>query len=190
MALRAIQRGEDEEVIGDIGQADPDLLAVEDVQIAVAAGRRSEVAGIRPDARLREPECRKLLALCTGDEPALLLLLGHLVHEGHRVEPDMDALDDAECGVGLLELLADHRERDVVHPATTPAGVHRRAREALLAHPGEDLAVDLALRIPLADVRVDLRLAELPNGLLHKPVLIGRPKVDHAPILGTRTGTR
>ena len=97
----------------------------------------------------------------------------------------MDALDDAECGVGLLELLADHRERDVVHPATTPAECTGRP-EALLAHPGEDLAVDLALRIPLADVRVDLRLAELPNGLLHKPVLIGRPKVDHAPILGTR----
>ena len=64
-------------------------------------------------------------------------------------------------------------------PAAAPAGVDRGAEEALLGHPREDLAVDLALRVPLADVRVDLGLGELAHGLLDEAVLVGRPKVDH-----------
>ncbi len=44
------------------------------------------------------------------------------------------------------------READVVHPAAAPLRVDRCAQEALLGHPGEDLAVDLALGVPLPDV--------------------------------------
>src|SRR6185436_10787175 len=76
MALRSIDRGEDEEVVRDVGQADPDLLAVEDVRVAVAASGRGEVARVRAYARFRESEGRELLALRLGHEPALLLLLG------------------------------------------------------------------------------------------------------------------
>ena len=41
---------------------DPDLLAVEPVRVAVAAGRRREVAGVGADARLGQPERGQLLA--------------------------------------------------------------------------------------------------------------------------------
>ena len=51
--------------------------------------------------------------------------------------------------------------------------------EALLGHPDEDLAVDLALGIPFADVRVDLGLGELADGLLDEAVLVGRTEIDH-----------
>src|SRR6058998_1649362 len=44
--------------------------------------------------------------------------------------------------------------------------------------------MDLALRVPLADVRQDLGLAKLPDGLLNEAVLVGRAEVDHAGILG------
>ena len=92
----------------------------------------------------------------------------------------MDALDDPERRVGALELLADHREADVVHPAAAPLRVDRGAEEAQLGHAREDLAVDLALLVPLADVGLDLGLGELADRLLDEPVLVGRAKVDHA----------
>ena len=184
VALRAVDRGEDEEVVGDVGEADPDLLAVEHVGVAVAASGRGEVAGVRADARLREAERGELLALRLGHEPALLLLVRPPLHEGQRVQPDVDALDDPEGGVGPLELLADHREADVVHARAAPAGVDGRAEQAELAHAREHLAVDLALLVPLADVRQDLGLGELTDRLLDEAVLVGRAEVDHRRILG------
>ena len=41
-----IDRGEDQEVIGGIGQADPDLAAVQEVAVAVAARGGGQVGGI------------------------------------------------------------------------------------------------------------------------------------------------
>ena len=50
----------------------------------------------------------------------------------------------------------------------------RRAEEAKLRHPVEDLAVDLVLGIPLADVRLDLRRREVADRRLDEPVLVGQ----------------
>ena len=91
----------------------------------------------------------------------------------------MDALDDAERRVGPLELLAQEREADVVHAGAAVALGDRRAQEAQLGHPGEDLAVDLALLVPLADVGQDLGLGERAGGLLDEPVLVRQGEVDH-----------
>ena len=77
----------------------------------------------------------------------------------------MDALDDTERGVGALELLAQDREADVVHPGAAVGLRDRRAEEAQLAHLREQLAVDLALLVPLADERDDLGLGELADAL-------------------------
>ena len=64
---------------------------------------------------LGQAEGRELLAARLRDEPALALLLGPPLQEGQRVEPDVDALDDTQRGVGTLQLLAQDREADVVH---------------------------------------------------------------------------
>ena len=118
-----------------------------------------------------------------GHEPALALLLGPPLQERQRVEPDVDALDDTERRVGTLQLLAQDREADVVHPGAAVGLRDRRAEEAQLAHPGEHLAVDLALLVPLADVRQDLRLGEGPDALLDEAVLVGEGEVDHRGIV-------
>ena len=89
--LRAIDAGEDEEVIGGVAQADPDLRAVEDVAIAVAARRAGQLAGVGADARLGEAERRQLLAARLRHEVLLLLLLGPPLQERQRVEPGVDA---------------------------------------------------------------------------------------------------
>ena len=52
-------------------------------------------------------------------------------------------------------------------------------RKPELAHPREDLAMDLVLRVPLADVGLDLGLGEVAHGLLDEPVLVGQGEVDH-----------
>jgi hypothetical protein len=91
----------------------------------------------------------------------------------------VDALDDPERGVGTLELLAQEREADVVHAGAAVLLGDRRAKEALLAHPVEDLAMDLALLVPLADVREDLGLCKGPDALLDEAVLVGEREVDH-----------
>ena len=140
---------------------------------------RGEVGGIRPDARLGERERGQLLAARLGNQPALALLLGRPLQEGQRVEPDVDALDDAEGRVGPLQLLAQQREADVVHAGAAVRLRDRRPEEALLAHLGEELAVDLALLVPLADVRQDLRLGEGARALLDQAVLVGQAEVDH-----------
>ena len=48
--------GEDEEMVGDVGQGDPDLGAVEDVVVAVAAGSGLEIGRVGADARLGQAE--------------------------------------------------------------------------------------------------------------------------------------
>ena len=64
--LAAVDRGEDQEMVGDVRQRDPDLLAVEPV---ASPSRRAVVwrfAGVRPDARLGQPEGGQLLARACG----------------------------------------------------------------------------------------------------------------------------
>src|SRR6266540_2833025 len=179
MTLRPVQRGEDEEVVGDVRQADPDLLAVEDVAVAAPSGRRLECAGVRAHPGLGEPERGELFAPRLGHEVALALVLAPPLEEGEGIEADVDALQDAESRVRPLELLAQDGEADVIHAGTAVALGNRGAEEAQLAHPGEDLAVDLAARVPVANVGQDLRLGEGAGALLDEPVLVREREVDH-----------
>ena len=91
----------------------------------------------------------------------------------------MDALDDAERRVGALELLAQDREAGVVHAGAAVRLRDRGAEEAHLAHLREQLAVDLALLVPVADVRDDLGLGEGAHALADELVLIGQGEFDH-----------
>ncbi len=177
--LRSIDAGEHQEVVGDVREADPDLLAVEPIAVPILAGRGLQVAGIGADARLGQPERRELVTLRLRDQPTLALLLGAPLQQGERIQPDVDALDDAERGIGTLELLAEEREADVVHPRSAVGLRDRRAEEPLLGHLREDLAMDLAVLVPLADVRQDLGLGEGAGGSLDELVLVGEREVDH-----------
>ena len=77
----------------------------------------------------------------------------------------MDALDDPERGVGTLQLLAQDREADVVHPAAAVGLRDRRAQEALLGHLRSNrLRGEASPLVPFADVGQDLGLGEGPGG--------------------------
>ena len=90
----------------------------------------------------------------------------------------MDTLDDPERRIRALEFLADDREAEVVHPGSAPRLVDRRAEQPEFAHAREDLTMHLALFVPLADVRQDLVLGKVADGLLDELVLVGQAKVD------------
>ncbi len=65
-----------EEVVGNVGQGDPHLLASEQIAIAFLDGDSLNAARIAARRRLRQPISRDLLALCLRNEIALLLILG------------------------------------------------------------------------------------------------------------------
>ena len=81
---------------------------------------------------------------------------------------------------GTLQHLAQDREADVVHPAAAVRLGDRGTQEPLLGHAVEDLAMDLALFVPLADVGQDLGLGEGTGGGLDELVLVGQGEIDHA----------
>ena len=74
--LGAVDGGEDQKMVGDVGDGDPDLLAVEPVGVAVTPGGGREVRGVRPDPGFGQAERGELLAPGLRDQPALALLFG------------------------------------------------------------------------------------------------------------------
>ena len=86
----------------------------------------------------------------------------------------------AEGRVGALELLAQDAQADVVdaRPAVLAPGSARPGSPSS-RHALEDLAMDLVLGVPLADVRLDLAPREVADGRLDELVLVAQRKVDH-----------
>ena len=179
MALRAVDVGEGQDVIGSVAQADPDLGPVEDVPIAVAPGGGDQVGGVAAHARLGEPERRELLASRLRRKVALLLLLGSPLEQRQRVQAGMHREDDAERGVGALHLLAQQREGDVVHAGPAVSLGDRQAQQALGAHLLVERAVVGRRLVELADARQDLALGEGARSALHLALRIGQREVDH-----------
>ena len=101
-------------MVGNIGQADPDFGAIEDIVVAVLASGGRDVARVGACARLGEAEGCQLLASRLRDEVFLLLLFGAPLQKAERVEADMHALDDAESGLCALDLFADQAEGDII----------------------------------------------------------------------------
>ncbi len=175
-----VDGGEDEEVVRRIGQRDPDLRAVEDVAVAVAPCGGRQVRGVRSDAGLGQPEGRDLLAARLRDQVALLLVVVPPLQQRQRVQPGVDAEDDAEGGIGALHLLAQQRKGDVVHPRPAVALRDRQAQEAGGAHLLVERAVIGRGGVHLRHAGQDLALGEGARRTLHLALLIGQGKVDHA----------
>ncbi len=113
-------------------------------------------------------------------QPALALLLGAPLQERQRVQPDVDALDDPERRVGALELLAQDREADVVHPGAALGLGDRGAEEALLAPSASKTS---RWTSPFSShSRMWGRISASANAraaLLDEPVLVGQREIDH-----------
>src|SRR5207248_10173029 len=98
----------------DVRVSDPVLLAVQDVDVALAARGRLQRGHVRAGGGLGEAEAGDLLAARLRDEPALLLLLARVAEERERVQADVDGDERAERGLAALDLLASERLADEV----------------------------------------------------------------------------
>ena len=158
---------EHERVVGDGRVRDPVLLAVEDVDVALAPRGRAHRGDVGAGARLGQAEAGELLALRLGTEPALLLLLRAVAQERQRVEPDVHRDQRPERGLAALDLLAGECLRDEVEPrAAVLLGDRRsragRARPCPRSAPVSRLMVDVVLDGDGQDALVD----EAPDSLL------------------------
>ena len=90
----------------------------------------------------------------------------------------MHALDHPERRVGTLQLLAQQREAQVVHPGAAVLLGDRRPQEAQLREAPEELAWVPAGLVPGPDVRQELALCEGACGIADEQVLVAQREVD------------
>jgi len=76
LLLGRVSPGDDQEIVGNVGQRDPGLLAVEDVAVALLHRRRLDRARIAARRGFGEAVAGNLGALGLRHQVALLLVLG------------------------------------------------------------------------------------------------------------------
>ena len=132
LLLLEIGPGEDEEVVGDVGERDPALLAGEHVAIALLDRRRLDAARVAAGGRLGQAVAGDLRALRLRHEIALLLILGAPREQRQAVQAGVHRHDHAQRRVDVFELLAGEAERrcSPCRRRRTPAAPRCRAARA------------------------------------------------------------
>src|SRR6185436_14355921 len=181
LLLLQVGPGDHEEVVGDIRQRDPRLLAVQDVPVALLDGRRLDRARVAARARLGQAVARELVALGLRREVSLLLIVRAPGEQCQAVQADVHGHDHAQRRVEVLELLARNPEGHVVHAGSAVLLRHADAEQTQGLQPRHDaLAIEVVRAVVFADVRRDVAGAPLPDRLLEQTVLVGEVEADHA----------
>jgi len=143
-------------VVGALDAGDPDLLALDQPAVAVAAGVGGEVEGVAAGVGLGEREAGLDLAGGQPRQEAPLLLLGAVPGEGQRAEAGGEQVDEGGRGAraGGGEGLQRHGELQQTLPAA-----------AVLLGDGQ------AEPAPFGEVAVDLLGPAVP-GVARVPVLV------------------
>ena len=184
LLLVQVRPGKDEEVVGDVGQRDPHLLAGDEIAIPLLDRDGLNAADVAAGGRFGQAVGRDLLALRLRHEVALLLVLGAPGQERQAVEPGVHRHDHAQRRVDVLELLADDAEADVVHAGAAVFLRDRTAEQAKLGHLRQDVRVESMLAIELANLRRHRARAPLAHRLLEQPLLLGEIEINHeSPLL-------
>ena len=174
---------EHEEVVGDVGERDPHLLAAQDVAIALLHRDRLQAAHVAAGARLGQAVGGDLLPLRLRHQIALLLVLVAPREQRQAVQPGVHRHDHAQRRVDVLELLARQAEAQVVHARAAVLLRHGDAEQPELGHLREHVPVEAVLAIEVVDVRRDFAGAPLADGLLEQALLVGQFEVNHGPTI-------
>ncbi len=176
LGAAAVGAGDDEDVVGEVGGADPGLLAVQHVVAVVGDRLAGEVADVGARFRLRHRDRLDAAAADPGEDLLLLLL---------APEALVGAGDDQADAVAGHRDQAAHRllEEDAgVDHAAAGAPVLLVDRDAEPAELGEllvdRLAVELAVAVgqPFALLRGPaLALGEVADRSLEVALLVGQP---------------
>ena len=164
--------------IGDPSVGDERLGAVEHPMAAVAHRRRLRPARVRARAVLGQTPAADLLA--ARERGRYFFFCSSL--PARKMWPEREAVvgghGQGHAGVDARELLHHDRVVQGGHPGAAVFRGPDHAHEAELAELREDLARELLLLVPFARVRTDLRLRELPDGLLEELLLLGKAEVQ------------
>ena len=90
----------------------------------------------------------------------------------------------SECGLSTLDLLADERLRDEVHPRAAVLLRDDDPEQAELGHAVDCLRVEAMVDVVLDGGGQDAIVDEPPNRLLNLPLLVGEGEI-HGPSLLT-----
>jgi len=175
--------GEDDEVIGQRRQADPHLLAVEDVDIPFAAGGAAQVDRIAARLGLGQPVAGVLLAARLRDEEALFLLLGGPLQQGQAVEAGVHRHDHAQAGVNALQFLADQGQGDVVEALPTVADGDVDAQHTVFGQQRQHVGVRLVLAVPFLEGGVDFVASQLAHHVAGHDLFFVQGKIHSGNIL-------
>src|SRR3989442_5859324 len=134
LLLLLVGPGEDDEVVGDVGEADPHLLAVEDVTVALAHRGGLDADRIAPRVGLGEPVGGDLLPPRLGGQVLLLLVVAAPAQERHAVEAHVQGFDPAQGGVDLSQPLAHATEVRLFHPRPAPLLGDADAEQVQIGH--------------------------------------------------------
>jgi hypothetical protein len=179
LLLLEVAPAEHQEVIGDVGQRDPHLLAGQMVPVPLLDRRRLHAAHVAAGGRLGEAVGRDLPALRLRHQVLLLLRLSTPGEQRQAVETGVDGHDHAERGVDVLELLADDAETDVVHSGAAVFGRHRRAEQSEIRHLWKDAAIEPVFAVQIVDPGQDLARAPLAYRLLEQPLFFCQIEIEH-----------
>ncbi len=168
---------EDQRVVGDRRVGDPVLLAVQDVDVAVAARRRLHRGDVGARGRLGQAEAGELLALRLRREPAVLLLLARVAQQRQRVEPDVHRDQRAERGLAALDLLAGKRLGDEVEAGAAVLLGDHDSEQPQLGHAGDRVHVEPVVDVVLDGVRQHALVHERAHGVLDEALLVCKVEV-------------
>ena len=156
--------GDDQEVVGHVGERDPRFLAVEHKEIAPLDAGRLDGASIAARARLGQAVAGHLPALRLRHEIPLFLILGPPREKRQTVEARVDRHDDAKRRVHVLEFFARQAEANVVHADAAVFLRHGNPQQSQRRHPSENApAVETVLPIDLLSVGPNLAHPPMPH---------------------------
>ncbi len=171
----------------DVGArvGDERLGTVDDPLVAVQGGPRLGCGRVRAGLGLREAEAGKGLSGHEVGQEAQLLLVVAVGEDRVDAEPDARGQGDPDGLVDPAELLDGHAEAGEVALSVVGAAAvllrHDETEEAELAHLGDQVGREVALRVPLRDVGCDLLLGEVPDDLAEVLVLLAQ--LEHGQLL-------
>ena len=174
---------EHRQLVRDGPARDVDLVAVQDVVVAIARRPRLQVRRVRAVVRLGQAERRFAVAVREGWQPLLLLLRGPAEHDRPRRQP---AQDEHQTRTALVLRHLFDRQAERQDPVPRPA--HRfgdsHPQQARLLERFKVVVRVLACLVQLLRPRGDNLSRDPARRILDQPVFFGKFEIQCGPPAG------
>ena len=160
--------------MGQAGQRDPHLLAVDDVLIAVAAGSGSHGRHVAAGARLGEAEHGDALTARLRRQKALLLILVAPLQQRQAVQSNVHRHGCPQTRISRLQFLAGQPQGDIIETLAAIAFRDADAENAQLGHARQQVRWHGLIAISFLDDRRNFPLGKCSYHLLCTQMFVGQ----------------